>query len=264
MKKFICLVAFIVLLFSCNGDFIENGDPIDVDDAVVFQTGWKVTPIKITDNQENERGYYIYIPINYKESNDLVMYFVGSVCTNTNPCYGCLPDNVLFMSEYAELYNFILLIPFPIYRYTDAGRTCYGWVQLEEMDFINRLMQMVTNSIFKNNMYNKYAIGVSAGACMSHYVAYNTDRVIGVFSHGQGALSISHLLPDIEDVSWKIGYAYNRYDYPEIMEVVEQDYAFFTALGVDTEIWRDCDDNHHSWSVERTGDYFEYLFGGDK
>lgn len=244
------VIIFIAISVGCESNYHESG--------------WFETPYSIIDRNQNSRQYLIYIPRMYNRSNKLVIYFTGSVCAGFPDYFGNRPEHMRFLEDYASNYNFILALPIPIYEYKHQDMMCYGWVQTEEIDFIDKMVDAISKNIFFDREFEIYVLGLSAGACMSYYYAYlHNDRVSGVFSHGQAMASISHLIKDPSQVGWRLGLAYNRYDYPDIISLVNEDYDYFSGLGIDLRIWRDADDNRHSWSKVRTDEYLRFMFFGE-
>lgn len=227
---------------------------------------WLSTPFNIMDKYENHRSYLVYLPENYRDRDvkRIVIYFLGSKCTNTADYFGNKPEHMLFLEEYAEKYSFIVAIPFPIYEYIHMDRICHGWVVDKEIDFINQMVEKIALNYFDNKSFDIYTIGLSAGGYMGYYYAYlYNNKVSGVFSHGKNSGELKSMIDNPSDINWRLGLAYNKYDFPDIISLVNEDYDYYSGLGIDVRIWRDCDENRHSWSKERTDEYFGYLISGE-
>lgn len=246
----IILLALFLIFLNCR-NFYEK-------------EGWTATPFPIMDKYEQYRAYLLYLPEDYQNSNKLVLYFVGSKCTDTGDYFGNQPEHMLFMEKYADKHNFIFAVPFPIYEYTHMNRTCYGWVMDKEIDFVDRLVFEISSRIFQGKELDIYVLGLSAGGYMAYYYAYiHNDEVQGVFSHGKGSEALKEMIDDSEDINWRLGLAYNKYDFPDIIPLVEEDYEYYKSAGLDIKIWRDCDENRHSWSSERTSEYLDFVLYGN-
>ncbi len=229
------------------------------------ESGWHATPIPIRDKYGNYRAYLLYLPTNYESSNSLVIYYAGSDCSNTPDYFGNNPEDMVFFADYAEKYNFIFAVPYPEYTYTHMERTCTGWVIDKEIDFIEEMIDAVSTRIMPAPDPEIYDLGLSAGAFMAYYHAYlNNDRVKGVFSHGKGSEHLKEMIQDPSLIGWRLGLAHNRHDYPNIIQLMDEDYEYYMMAGIDVKIWKDCDDNRHSWSIEKTEEYLEYLFYGSQ
>ncbi len=227
------------------------------------KTGWYASPVPVRDKFGNYRAYLLYVPKKHAQSTKLVVYYVGSTCSNTRDYFGNQPENMTFMEEYADRYNFFFAVPYPIYEYEHRECICRGWVIEKEIDFIDRMIAVIKEKMIKKENIEIYNLGLSAGGFMAYYHAYlNNDSVKGVFSHGKGSEYLKEMIKDPSAIKWRLGLAHNRYDYPDIIKLIDEDYQYYTDTGIEVKLWKDCDDNRHSWSVQRTDEYLSYLFYG--
>jgi hypothetical protein len=224
------------------------------------------TPQPIVDRLGNQRTYRLFLPRERENPIPLLVYFHGVRSEGfkkipTLKKYTGAPVEETGLIPFCRANGIALLVPDALYEYRFLNCTSKGWVIEKEMDGIEKT---IDSAILHYPIDKKriYLAGLSAGAVFSHFLANRRPYFYcGIISHSQAYVSDQGkiLEPALKGPQFGIIFAYNKMDYPELIEFCIASELKYRQAGYRTALLKDLSPPWHQWSAENNRRFWRLL-----
>lgn len=224
------------------------------------------TPHAIADRLGNQRTYRLFLPRPEKEPLPLLVYFHGVIAEGfkkipTLQKYTGAPVEETGLIAFCRANGIALLVPDALYEYRFLNCVSKGWVIEKEVDGIEKMIDSVV-AHYPISKQKVYLAGLSAGAVFSHFLANRRPYFYcGLISHSQAYISaeMEILEPAAKGPQFGVIFAYNKRDYPELIEFCIASEQKYRQAGYRTALLKDLSPPWHQWSAENNRRFWRLL-----
>jgi hypothetical protein len=224
------------------------------------------TPHPIVDRLGSRRTYRLFLPRMEDKPLPLLVYFHGvrSEGFKRIPAlnkYTGAPVEETGLIPFCRANGIVLLVPDPFYEYQFLNCTAKGWVIKKEMDGLEKMIDSVIIH-YPIDRQKIYLAGLSAGAVFSHFLANHRPYFYnGIISHSQAYVSDQGkiLEPAVKGPQFGVVFAYNKMDYPELINFCIASEQKYRQEGYRTALLKDLSPPWHQWSAENNRRFWRLL-----
>ncbi len=238
---FLLTVIFLLLIFQINC----GSDPL----YTILDS-----PLKISDQNGNERKFKLYYHKNYK-FQPLLVYFHGVISPEfkkvpTLKNYTGSPIEETGLIPFCRANKIALLVIEPFYSYKFLNCNARGWLIESELPGVEKIIDTVVEK-YPIDRTNIFLAGISAGASFCHHLANRRpDFYAGIISHSQAFVSQEGELlePKVPGPKFGVLFVYNKKDYPQLIAFCLQSFERYKQAGYKTKLIANVLPAGHSWS----------------